>query len=209
MSSQQENLWTSSANTPKELRYGIASRWNGNEFVIASNSLSTFSFDREQRTGVYRYSAITDKWDLLVKYPKLFYALNVQSVAVDPDRHRIHVSGKNYPLMICYTKAKMVRTEIRNMPRRVSSEKAAMVSADGSLHCLDATSFADAEKRFSKTHSIDCVKSNKMEYVSTFDSVVEASNFRTVHTSQDRRGPRCLNLSGINWFTFPRKILYY
>ena len=92
---------------------------------------------------------IRDEWDLFVKYPKLYYSLGVESIAVDPGRDRLYISGPKYPLILCYTKAKRVRMELSSMRRRqgVTSlyepKNKSMVTANGLALSLNRSSFPD------------------------------------------------------------------
>ena len=207
MQSQQSDLWVPCADAPETLLNWQASRWDSNNFVIAEDCEVKESNGSK---GVYKYNVIRDEWTLFVKYPKLYHPLYVSSIAVDPNRHRLYISGTNYPLILCYTKAKRVRTTIDNMQRPISplvtlKKKEAMVITNGFLHSLDGYSIGNGDNRFTKTHSIWATAS-EMEYVATFDEFVQASNF---NIARDFFGRRELALHKIEWCTFHRKISYY
>ena len=75
--------WIRLPDPPESMRSGVASNWNHDSFVIAPDCQSF------QPNGVHRYSAITAKWDIAVKYPKIFWHLSVSDIATDPKNHKL------------------------------------------------------------------------------------------------------------------------
>ena len=75
--------WIRLPDPPESMRSGVASNWNHDSFVIAPDCQSF------QPNGVHRYSAITGKWDIAVKYPKIFWHLSVSDIATDPKNNKL------------------------------------------------------------------------------------------------------------------------
>ena len=206
MPSQQSDLWVLCADAPETLLNWKASRWDSNNFVIAEDCEVKESNGSK---GVYKYNVIRDEWTLFVKYPKLYYSLSVESIAVDPDRDRLYISGPKYPLILCYTKAKRVRTELNNMRRRRGvislyepKNKQSMVSANGLVHSLNRSSFPDEEGKWTKVHSI-WESERKINYVSDFEAFVNASHFYANKIKSGSDVQSCLTLYRITLVHVP------
>ena len=144
--SSRTSGWIRLPDPPKSLRYGVSSNWHHDSFVIAPD------WKTSQSNGVYRYNAITGKWDIVIKYPinKNFW---VRDIATDPKNDNLfiwtnvrndYVMGEGC-LEDCYlltgnAKSKQSRGVFKNQNGRVMSHSHSIVYIKEQLHFFDENS---------------------------------------------------------------------
>ena len=103
--SSSSRSWNILPDPPEALSFGVASNCNHDAFVIAPQCKAFKS------NAVHRYNAITGKWDIAVKYPKIFWDLRILCIASDPENNKLYLllNGGNSYLMACDLRAKRSR----------------------------------------------------------------------------------------------------
>ena len=169
--------WRSCASPPGGF-YGNIERWSFNEFVVASNPVITSAQDGS--SGIYKYNAIKDEWDLFIKYPKKsrhLKNLGLQCIASDPNRQRLYISeGKT--LIVCDTPTQ--RTLVKRYNTNLEYCTTRMVTADRMLHDVTFTKEYSSIQvtQEQSTHSIwngSVGGESDIERVSGFDAFVQNS----------------------------------